>query len=146
MGKKSFFDEVSIGEKLPDLRRGPITQGDITKHATSNLDYNPIHVDPIWCKEVNYLDKGTTIAHGMMTMGIMGTLLANWAYPHGGMIKNLQTKFITPVRPNDTLTIRGEVVSKHFREEGKSFVVVEITVENQRGETVSAGIGEVIFP
>lgn len=146
MGGKSFFDEVSVGEKLPDLRRGPITQEDITRHATSNLDYNPIHVDPIWCKEISYLGKGTTIAHGMMTMGMMGTLLANWAYPHGGIIQNLQTKFITPVRPNDTLTIKGEVVSKHFREEVKSFVVVEITVENQRGETVSAGSGEVIFP
>lgn len=146
MENKSFFDEVNVGQKLPELKRGPITQEDITKHATSNLDYNPIHVDPIWCREISYLGKGTTIAHGMMTMGFMGTLLMNWACPHGGFVKNLQTKFITPVRPDDTLTIKGEVVSKHFREEGKSFVAVEIIVENQRGETVSAGSGEVIFP
>ena len=54
MEKESFFDQVTLGENLPTLTRGPTIQEDITRHATSNLDYNPIHIDPIWCKEVSY--------------------------------------------------------------------------------------------
>jgi len=139
------FDSVELGTKLPEIVRY-VDQKVITKNAVASLDYNPIHVDPAWAKKVDLLGKGTTIAHGMCTMSFMTSTITDWCYASGGFISRMETKFIEPVRPGDTITCKGVVTELHPRQEGSSFVVLELSAENQRGVKVLVGKANVRLP
>jgi len=139
------FENVGLDMELPSVVRY-VDQKVITRNAVASLDYNPIHVDPVWAKRINLLGKGTTIAHGMCTFSFMTSVVTNWCYSSGGFISGLESKFIEPVRPGDTITCKGVVTEKHPRHKGKGFVVVELSAENNRGEKVAVGKARVILP
>jgi 3-hydroxybutyryl-CoA dehydratase len=140
------FEEVNLGYELPPQRK-IVTQEKITKNAEASLDYNPIHIDPEYCKRINLLGKGTTIAHGMMTLSFMGKIITDWVYPNGGFIKSLEGKFVEPVRPGDEITVYAKVIEKHPRPKKEdSFLVFEIRCENQEGKSVAVGSASVTLP
>jgi 3-hydroxybutyryl-CoA dehydratase len=142
---KVGFDSVELGTKLPEIVRY-VDQKVITKNAVASLDYNPIHVDPVWAKKINLLGHGTTIAHGMCTMSFMTSTITDWCYASGGFISRMETKFIEPVRPGDTITCKGVVTELHPRQEGSSFVVLELSAQNHRGVKVLVGKANVRLP
>ncbi len=138
------FDSVALDMELPEVVNY-VDQRVITPNAAASLDYNPIHVNPDWAKEVNLLGRGTTIAHGMCTFSFMTTVVTNWSYSSGGFISRLESKFIEPVRPGDTITSRAVVTEKHPRLKGKSFVVLDFWAENQTGKKVAVGVAHVML-
>src|SRR5450756_3049716 len=119
------FKEIGLGLELPPQTKH-ITQEKITKNAEASLDFNPIHIDPEWCRKVNLLGKGSTIAHGMMTLSFMGKVVTDWAYPGGGTMRSLKSKFVSPVRPGDQLTAKAKISEIHPRKNEDSFVVLEV--------------------
>jgi acyl dehydratase len=131
--------------RLPDVVR-EVDQRVITRNAAASLDYNPIHVNPKWAKEVNLLGEGTTIAHGMCTFSFMTTVVTDWCYASGGFVTRLESKFIHPVRPGDTITCSGMVSETHPRKKGKSFVVVDLEAANQDGIKVAVAKAHVRLP
>jgi 3-hydroxybutyryl-CoA dehydratase len=139
------FENVQLDTELSPVIHY-VDQKVITRNAAASLDFNPIHVDPKWAKKVNLLGKGTTIAHGMCTLSFMTSVVTNWSYSSGGFLSRIEGKFILPVRPGDTVTCRGIVTEKHPRQKGKSFVVIDLWAENQRGERVAVGKAHVILP
>jgi len=146
MTEKLRFDEIELGYEIPPQKKA-ITQEKITKNAEASLDYNPIHIDPEYCKKINLLGKGTSIAHGMMTMSFMGKIVTDWVYPAGGYIKSLEGKFIMPVRPGDDITVHAVVSEKHFtRKEEGNYLVLDIWCENQESAKVSVGKASAVIP
>jgi 3-hydroxybutyryl-CoA dehydratase len=142
---KVSFDSIELGTKLPEIVRY-VDQKVITKNAVASLDYNPIHVDPVWAKKINLLGRGTTIAHGMCTMSFITSAITDWCYASGGFISRMETKFIEPVRPGDTITCKGVVTELHPRKKGRSFVTLELLAENQNGVKVLVGKANVRLP
>jgi 3-hydroxybutyryl-CoA dehydratase len=139
---KVTFDGVQLDTQLPERVRH-VDQRVITRNAAASLDYNPIHVDPAWATKVDLLGRGTTIAHGMCTFSFMTSVVTDWCASSGGFVSGLESKFIRPVRPGDTITCKGVVSEKHPRQAGKGFVVVELSAENQRGEMVAVAAARV---
>jgi 3-hydroxybutyryl-CoA dehydratase len=138
------FDSVALDTPLPELVRH-VDQRVITQNAAASLDYNPIHVNPVWARKVDLLGEGTTIAHGMCTFSLMTSVVTNWCASSGGFVSGLESKFLRPVRPGDTITCKGVVSEKHPRQSGNSFVVIELTAENQRGDTVAVATARVVL-
>ena len=130
------FESVELGMELPELVRH-VDQRVITRNAAASLDYNPIHVNPAWAKKINLLGQGTTIAHGMCTFSFMTSVITDWCYAGGGFITRMESKFIHAVRPGDTITCKGVVSELHPRLKERSWVAVDLTAENQRGEQVA---------
>lgn len=145
MAEQLMFDKIELGYELPPQSKH-ITQEKITKNAAASLDYNPIHIDPEWAKKVNLLGKGTTIAHGMMTMAFMGKIVTDWAYPGGAFLKKLTAKFVYSVRPGEDITTHAKVIEMHPRKERESFVTLELWCENQDGRKVGVGEAAVTIP
>lgn len=144
--KLLVFNEIPLGYELPPQTKH-VTQEKITKDAEASLDYNPIHIDPEYCKCINLLGKGTTIAHGMMTLAFMGKIVTDWVFPGGGGLKWLEGKFIEPVRPGDTITVYAWVTEKHLRpKKEENFVVLEVWCENQTGQKVAVGTVAATIP
>jgi 3-hydroxybutyryl-CoA dehydratase len=141
---KVTFDAVQLDTQLPERVRH-VDQRVITQNAAASLDYNPIHVDPSWARKVDLLGEGTTIAHGMCTFSFMTSVVTDWCASSGAFVSGLESKFIQPVRPGDTITCKGVISEKHPRQAGKSFVVVELSAENQRGETVAVATARVVL-
>ena len=140
------FEEIELGYEIPHQSKA-ITQEKITKNAEASLDYNPIHIDPEYCRKINLLGKGTTIAHGMMTLSFMGKIVTDWAYPAGGYMKSLEGKFTAPVRPGDEITVYAVVTEKHYAEKKEdNFVVLDIRCENQDKTKVSVGNASAVIP
>ncbi len=139
------FENTPLELELPEIVRH-VDQRVITRNATASLDYNPIHVDPAWAKKVNLLGKGTTIAHGMCTFSFMTSVVTDWCSSSGGFISRLESKFIRPVRPGDTITCKGVVSEKHPRRTSKSFVVIDLWAENQEREKVAVAKAKVTLP
>lgn len=136
---------IKLGQELPPQTKA-ITQEKITRNAEASLDYNPIHIDPAWAKKVNLLGKGSTIAHGMMTLSFMGKVVTDWAYPGGGTMRSLKSKFVSPVRPGDQLTAKAKISEIHPRKNEDSFIVLEVLVENQASMQVSVGEVGITIP
>ena len=141
---KVTFDGVQLDTQLPERVRH-VDQRVITRNAAASLDYNPIHVDPAWARKVDLLGEGTTIAHGMCTVSFMTSVVTDWCASSGGFVSGLESKFIRPVRPGDIITCKGVVSEKHPRQAGKSFVVVELSAENRRGETIAVATARVVL-
>lgn len=143
---KIYFEEIKLGYELPPQTKH-ITQEKITKNAEASLDYNPIHIDPEWCKKINLLGKGTTIAHGMMTLSFMGKIITDWAYPGGCFLKNLEGKFINAVRPGDDITVYAKVIELHPRHQKEEcFIVLDVWCVNQTETQVGVGKAQVLIP
>jgi 3-hydroxybutyryl-CoA dehydratase len=96
---------------------------------------NPLHTDEAYARTTPF---GGLIAHGMMSLGyvseMMGQAFADGWYEAG----ELDTTFVGPVRPGDTITTQGQVTARRTIE-GQVHVVCEVRCENQRGETVLRG-------
>ena len=146
MTAELHFEELELGYEIPPQRKA-IDQEKITKNAEASLDYNPIHIDPEYCRKINLLGKGTTIAHGMMTLSFMGKIVTDWVYPAGGYLKALEGKFTAPVRPGDDITVRAVVTEKHYAaKKEENFVVLDVWCENQDKTKVSAGKASAVVP
>ena len=63
-------------------------------------------------------------------------------FNHTGMV---DLRFLRPVRPGDTITFSGKV-TEMTREANGSKVSVDITVQNQNGDTTGVGKGSAIVP
>lgn len=134
--KSITFESVDLNMQLPEVVR-QVDQEVITKNAVASLDFNPIHVNPKWAKKVNLLGEGTTIAHGMCTQAFMTSVITDWCYASGGFITRMESKFVNPVRPGDTVTSRGEVIELHPRGKDDSFAVIELTADTDKGIRVA---------
>ncbi|ADU51912.1 MaoC domain protein dehydratase [Thermaerobacter marianensis DSM 12885] len=130
------------GAELPPLVKEPITKVQLVKYAGASGDYNLIHTDDETARRVG-LDG--VIAHGMLSMGFLGQYLVHLAGPEN--VRRLKVRFRQMVRPGDVLTCRGRV-AEVLGEEGGGLrrVRLEVWAENQRGEAVTTGEGEVLVP
>ena len=64
-----------VGEELPPLQV-QITRDRLVRYAGASLDFNPIHWNERFAREVGLPD---VIAHGMLTMALAGRLVTGWA-------------------------------------------------------------------
>ncbi len=96
---------------------------------------NPLHFDEEYASKTAF---GGIIAHGMMSLAyiseIMGRAFAEGWYEGG----ELDTTFVRPVRPGDTITTRARVVDEK-EVNGETYAVCEVRCENQNGQRVLTG-------
>ena len=142
---KVTFNSVKVGEELPNFTK-QVNQEVFWKYAVASFDYNPVHNDPEWAKTAQPFKVPYTVAHGMMTMSFMTSVVTSWAYPNNLMVTKLTSKFTKPVAPNWTVKCTGFISEKHVISKGKNYVIVDLKAENQDGELLALGQAKVTFP
>jgi acyl dehydratase len=128
------FAEVNVGDSIPALLGAPISRLQLA------CDHNPIHVDDDAAKAAK-LDG--VIAHGMLNMALLGSLVSGWASQKN--LRYLNARFVSTATVGDQITCRGKVVAKD-QANGENLVQLEITAENQRSEIVQKGSATVALP
>ena len=81
------------GAGMMQERKFKIDRDLLKRYADASGDQNPIHQDEAFAKSVGLPD---VIAHGMLTMGLVGQYVSDWA---GGSanVKEYSARFVKPV-------------------------------------------------
>src|SRR3970040_1405560 len=85
-----------------------ITEADISAFAGLTGDFNPLHVDAEFARRSRF---GARIAHGMLTAGLISTVLGMRLPGPGGIFISQTLNFRRPVHIGDTITAIAEVIA-----------------------------------
>jgi 3-hydroxybutyryl-CoA dehydratase len=135
--------------KASDTIDGPsfaVSRESIRLFCDASLDYNPLHLDDEYMKgHFGKTQFGGIIMHGMNNFGLISRMITDWAYPAGAIHRRLETRWVKPVRPGDTIRPAGIIKSKQATAKSR-WVVIDVLVQNQAGEKVATGEATVEFP
>ena len=139
------FESLRAGDSI-DGPIFPVSRESIRLFCDASLDYNPLHLDDEYM-EGNFgkTHFGGIIMHGMNNFGLISRMITDWAYAAGAIHHRLETRWIIPVRPGDTIQPVGTVRSKQTTAKSH-WVLIDVTVCNQTGEKVASGEAMVEFP
>ncbi len=139
------FEALAPGQSIEGAKFA-VSRETIRAFCDASLDYNPLHLDDDYMKgSFGKTSFGGIIMHGMTSFGLLTRMLTDWAYAADGVHRRLETRWLAPVKPGDTIQPFGRLKAKH--ETAKSrWVVVDVEMRNQRGETVAIGEALVEFP
>ncbi|MDJ0312868.1 MaoC family dehydratase [Arthrobacter sp. H35-D1] len=97
--------DLSVGTEI-GTRTIEITRADLVKYAGASGDFNPIHWNERFAREV---ELPGVIAHGMFTMGAAVQLVTDWAGDPSAVV-SYGTRFTKPVPVADLDGEPGAVV------------------------------------
>ena len=125
---------LSVGDTHSEVVVDDLTRTQLVMYAGTSGDYNPLHTDDVYTREV--AGYPGVFSHGMLTMGLTGKMLTN--YVGDGRLKKFGVRFTNQVWPGDTLTSNAKVVEIRDEADGP---VVDLALEtvNQDGKTVITG-------
>jgi acyl dehydratase len=128
------------GDAIPE-QDFPVTRADLVRYAGASGDFNPIHWNERFAKDVGLPD---VIAHGMFTMAVAARVITDWTGDPGALVE-YGVRFTRPVVVPDpdgaTLTVSGAV--RGLRDDGLLEVELTATVD---GQTVLAKARAVVRP
>lgn len=124
------ISDLNIGDTYSECLVEDLKRTQIVQYAGSSGDYNPVHTDELFTREV--AGYPTVFAHGMLTMGMTGAMLTN--YVGDGRLTKYGVRFTNQVWPGDTLTGTATIESV---EDG--IVNLEVKTTNQDGAVVLSG-------
>ncbi len=117
-----------------------VSDTDVVLYAAITGDLNPVHVDDAAAAASRF---GGRIAHGMLSGGFVSAILASQLPGPGTVYLSQSLRFVRPVRINDTITTRVEIVELI---EAKRRVRLATTCRNQTGDLVLDGEAMVMLP
>ncbi|MFF1308337.1 MaoC family dehydratase [Streptomyces sp. NPDC058307] len=124
MTAKIAYDDVEVGTELP-ARTFPVTRATLVQYAGASGDFNPIHWNEKFAKEVGLPD---VIAHGMFTMAEAIRVVTDWTGDPGAVLE-YGVRFTKPVVvPNDDQGATIEVGAKVAAKLDDNTVRVDLTV------------------
>lgn len=126
--------KLKVGDTHEELVVDDLTRTQLVMYAGTSGDYNPLHTDDVYTREV--AGYPGVFAHGMLSMGLTGNMLTN--YVGDGRLKKYGVRFTNQVWPGDSLTAKATVTD--IREEnGEKLVDLDLQTVNQDGKTVITG-------
>jgi acyl dehydratase len=119
-------ERFAVGTALPPTSF-PITRKDLVRYAGASGDFNDIHWNGRFAREVGLPD---VIAHGMFTMAVAGRVLTDWIGDPGA-VEEYYVRFSKPVVvPDDGVGALLEVTGKVAKELDERRVQVDLTVSS----------------
>ncbi|MFF3954995.1 MaoC/PaaZ C-terminal domain-containing protein [Streptomyces sp. NPDC001890] len=95
---------AEVGTELPELPEQRITRTLLALFAGASGDHNPIHIDSDAARAAGLDD---VIAHGMLSMALLGRLLTEWV-PVGDLL-SFRVRFSAPAPVHGRLRCTGVV-------------------------------------
>jgi acyl dehydratase len=122
---------LKVGDSRTEVVAENLSRTQIVQYAGASGDYNPLHTDELYVTKVAGFP--TVFAHGMLTMGLTGRILTDWA----GVERLLSygARFEKQVWPGDTLTATATVEAIEDGDDGKVAKFTVVTV-NEAGDRV----------
>jgi len=132
LGEGQSFETVVVD----DLKRTQIIQ-----YAGASGDYNPLHTDELYATKI--AGYPSVFAHGMLTMGMTGEVLAKLVGPEN--LLSFGVRFTAQVWPGDTLTVRT-TVERIVGEADDRVAELSVSTTNGDGTQVVSGYARAQLP
>ena len=140
------FDNLSAGDVI-DGPKFAVSRESIRLFCDASLDYNPLHLDDDYMKgNFGKTNFGGIIMHGMNNFGLISRMLTDWACPAGAIHRRLETRWVKPVRPGDTIQPTGIIKAKQTTEKSALGADRRGGEEPDASEKVATGEAMVEFP
>ncbi|MGZ3099717.1 MaoC family dehydratase [Streptomyces sp. H72] len=112
MTAKVAYSDVEVGTELP-ARSFPVDRATLVRYAGASGDFNPIHWNERFAREVGLPD---VIAHGMFTMAQAIRVVTDWTGDPGAVVE-YGVRFTRPVVvPDDgqgaVIEVSGKITAK----------------------------------
>jgi 3-hydroxybutyryl-CoA dehydratase len=139
------FDTINDGDTFTGSPFA-VTRDAIRDFAEGSLDFNPLHLDDNYMQgQFGKTRFQSVIMHGMTNYGLLSRMMTDWLGPRGGVYRRMETRWLAPAYPGDTITPSGKVKQKNVT--GKSrWMLFEVEMRNQKGELTAAGEAMAEFP
>lgn len=121
---------LKAGDTYTECLVEDLSRTQIVMYAGASGDYNPVHTDEKFTKEI--AGYPSVFAHGMLTMGMTGRMLTN--YVGDGRLTKYGVRFTSQVWPGDTLNSTATVVDVT-----DGIVNLSVETTNQDGAVVLSG-------
>lgn len=125
------FEDIGVGQEIPVFTHR-FDRMDAVIYAGASGDFNPIHTNPFFAKDVAMLPD--VIAHGLFNMALLGKAVIDWI-GDPGYLKKLSCQFRGMVIPEETVNFKGKVREKLE----DNLVVLDIWAEKEDGSEVLKG-------
>ncbi|MFD9503277.1 MaoC family dehydratase [Streptomyces sp. NPDC060035] len=123
MTARIAYEAVEVGTELP-AQSFPVTRAMLVQYAGASGDFNPIHWNEKFAREVGLPD---VIAHGMFTMAEAIRVVTDWTGDPGAVVE-YGVRFTRPVVvPNDDTGAVVEVSGKVAAKLDDNLVRVDLT-------------------
>ncbi len=126
--------ELNVGDTRSEVLVEDLKRTQLVMYAGASGDYNPLHTDDLFTREV--AGYPGVFAHGMLTMGMTGRLLTDWV--GDGRLTKYGVRFVNQVWPGDTLTSTAELTELRT-EDGQHLADFTVTTVNQDNMPVVTG-------
>ena len=128
--------DLKVGDVYEKEIVNNLTRTQIVQYAGASGDYNPVHTDELYTREI--AGYPTVFAHGMLSMGMTGAMLTD--YVGDGRLTKYGVRFTAQVWPGDTLTATATVAAIRDDEDGNGQVVdLDVSTKNAEGVEVVKG-------
>jgi len=129
-GEQVFYDDVSVGERLPALN---VTVDETQLFFFSAATYNGhrIHYDKQWAQTVEGYDD--VLVQGPLQAALLARAIGDWIGGRGRLVSFAVQNRAT-AHPGEPLTFGGEVTGKRLTDSGAG--LVDLDIAGRRDETV----------
>ena len=142
---RATFESLVPGDRIEGTAFA-VSRESIRDFCEASLDYNPLHLDDDYMRgRFGKTQFDGVIMHGMTNFGLLSRMLTDWAYAAGGVHHRLETRWLKPVKPGDTIRPRGTLAAKQASAKSR-WVTIDVEIRNQRDEAVATGQALVEFP
>jgi acyl dehydratase len=140
MTQKIYYEDINVGDAMPELVKGPILKLQHVMYAGASGDFNPLHTDDDFAKAVG-LDG--VICHGMLIMGFVGQAITAWIPKKN--LKRFGARFAGMTKPSNTVTVTGKITDKRI-EAGENIISCEVVAQDENGDVKITGHFEAALP
>lgn len=132
---------IKVGDTHTERLVENLSRTQLVMYAGASGDYNPLHTDDLYTKEI--AGYPGVFAHGMLTMGMTGRMVTN--YVGDGRVTKYGVRFTNQVWPGDTLDSTATVKAIRDADHGQKLVELELVTVNQDGKEVVRGYAEAVI-
>lgn len=142
LGKELFFEDVTIGDDIPGLEKGPLTTTHLMRWSAAMENWHKIHYDKPFAMEHDKLPD--LLVNGSLKQQFVMQLLADWAGP-GGWVWKVGFQFRAMNLVGETLHIWGKVVAKRATTDF-GLIDIELGILNDADKESTPGTATVALP
>jgi acyl dehydratase len=135
-----YYGDVNVGDELPVLEKGPVSEIQLVRYSGAVGDFNPIHTVPRIARQVGLEN---IIAHGMLIMAFAGQFVTDWA--GAGSLRKFKVRFSGMTLPGETVVCRGQVTGKD-EANGEALVHGRLTIKGMDDSLKLKGNFSVALP
>jgi acyl dehydratase len=136
------FEDVAVGNELPELVRGPLSTTHVMRWSAAIENWHRIHYDQPFA--VGHDSLPALLINGSFKQHLLVQLVRGWLEP-SGWLAAIQMSFRGMDLVGDTLTASGRV-SEVRAADSFGLVICEVAIGNQRGEEGTSGKATGVLP